>query len=121
MNYALGIAAYLATMPGSILVRMAAKPLDIYSEEIKRRPEAEAMTWQEAWDQSKDLVEARPRGHRALAEHMEEHPVGAEMKAMDKVVQVWASALELWHLSRSGRPPEEWHPHMGRGVAGKHT
>ena len=52
--------------------------------------------------------------------HMGIHPLGSEMQAMDKIVQVWASALEIWHLSRSGRPPEEWHPHMGRGVASRH-
>ena len=46
------------------------------------------MTWQEAWEQSNDLVEMRHRGQKALAEHLDNHPVGTEMKAMDKIVQV---------------------------------
>ena len=50
-----------------------------------------------------------------LRQHVAQHTMGADMLALNRLLQVWALALERWHLSKTNTPQSKWHLYTDRG------
>ena len=63
---------------------------------------ANPLAWKEAWEDAHTKVQKRHHmGNKGMEKHIQVHPMGAEMLAIDVIFQIWALVLEVWHLSRS--------------------
>ena len=62
-------------------------------------------TWQAAWREAVSLAEERPMlSNTGLRQHVAQHTMGAYMLALNRLLQVWALALERWHFSKTNTP-----------------